>query len=48
MAEERAQSTVEQWNASGPATYHPRSPEQVTGFFDGWDLLEPGVVSCSL
>ena len=45
---ERVQSTVEQWNASGAATYHLRSPDQITGFFDGWDLLGPGVVSCPL
>nr|WP_296068412.1 SAM-dependent methyltransferase [uncultured Actinoplanes sp.] len=25
--------------------YHLRSPEQITGFFDGLELVEPGVVS---
>jgi hypothetical protein len=24
-----------------------RTPEQITGFFDGLDLVPPGVVSCS-
>ena len=45
---DRVIDTVEQWNAAGAATYHLRSPEQVTGFFDDWELLEPGVVSCPL
>ena len=32
------------YNESGAAPYHLRSPEQLAGFFDGLDLLEPGVV----
>ncbi|MEO3752407.1 SAM-dependent methyltransferase [Streptomyces sp. B6B3] len=32
---------------SGAVPYTPRDPEQITTFFDGLDLLEPGVVSCS-
>jgi S-adenosyl methyltransferase len=35
------------YNESGAVPYHPRSPEQIAGFFDGLELLEPGVVSCS-
>lgn len=31
------------WNESANPTYHPRSPEQITGFFDGLELVEPGV-----
>jgi O-methyltransferase involved in polyketide biosynthesis len=37
---------IEGYNASGAVPYHLRSPEQLTGFFDGLDLLDPGVVSC--
>jgi O-methyltransferase involved in polyketide biosynthesis len=34
------------YNESGAIPYHPRSPEQIAGFFDGLELVEPGVVSC--
>ncbi len=34
------------YNESGAVPYHPRSPEQIAGLFDGLELLEPGVVSC--
>jgi O-methyltransferase involved in polyketide biosynthesis len=33
------------YNESGAVPYHLRSPEQIAGFFDGLELLEPGVVS---
>ncbi|RKN03147.1 SAM-dependent methyltransferase [Streptomyces radicis] len=32
---------------NGVTPYTPRTPEQITRFFDGLDLLEPGVVTCS-
>jgi hypothetical protein len=32
---------------SGATPYTPRSPEQITQFFDGLELLEPGVMSVS-
>jgi hypothetical protein len=32
------------YNESGAAPYHLRSPEQLAGFFDGLELLDPGVV----
>ncbi|MEE1926928.1 SAM-dependent methyltransferase [Streptomyces sp. TRM 70351] len=35
------------WNSVGTPKLHQRTPEQVAGFFDGLELLEPGVVSCS-
>jgi len=35
------------WNEHGTPKLTQRTPEQVTRFFDGLDLLEPGVVSCS-
>jgi S-adenosyl methyltransferase len=37
----------ERYNESGAIPYHPRSPGQIAGFFNGLELLEPGVVSCS-
>ncbi|MGY1435064.1 SAM-dependent methyltransferase [Streptomyces reniochalinae] len=36
------------YNRSGAVPYRPRSPEQVAGFLEGLDLVEPGVVSCPL
>jgi hypothetical protein len=35
---------VRHYNESSANTYHPRSPEQLRGFFDGLELVEPGVV----
>lgn len=35
------------YNASGALPYHLRTPAGVEGFFDGMELLQPGVVSCS-
>ncbi|MFL1427322.1 MULTISPECIES: SAM-dependent methyltransferase [unclassified Nocardiopsis] len=36
------------WNETAALPYHLRTPEQIAGFFDGLDLVEPGVVSASL
>jgi hypothetical protein len=33
------------WNQSANPTYHLRSPDRVARFFDGLELVEPGVVS---
>ncbi|MEV5729922.1 MULTISPECIES: SAM-dependent methyltransferase [Streptomyces] len=38
---------VKFWNEHGTPKLTQRSPEDVTRFFDGLELLEPGVVSCS-
>ena len=35
------------WNENGTPKLTQRTPEQITRFFDGLELLEPGVVSCS-
>jgi hypothetical protein len=35
------------WNENGTPKLTQRTPEQITGFFDGLELMEPGVVSCS-
>jgi O-methyltransferase involved in polyketide biosynthesis len=44
--EERAQA-LQHWNEQGGSPYTIRSPEQITRFFDGLEILEPGVVSTS-
>ncbi|MEU3841372.1 SAM-dependent methyltransferase [Streptomyces sp. NPDC028635] len=38
---------VKFWNEHGTPKLTQRSPEAVARFFDGLELLEPGVVSCS-
>ena len=35
----------ETYNRSGAVPYHLRSPEQIAGFFEGLELVEPGLVS---
>jgi len=45
---EAIETSIAQYNASGAAPIRTRSREELTRFFDGLDLLEPGVVSCSL
>ncbi len=35
------------YNQTGADPYFLRSPAQITQFFDGLDLVEPGVVPCS-
>ncbi|MFC4564370.1 SAM-dependent methyltransferase [Nocardiopsis mangrovi] len=44
----RAREVVRAWNENGTPKLTLRSPEQITGLFRGLDLLDPGVVSCSL
>jgi hypothetical protein len=39
---------VEIWNRSARPPYVLRSPQQLEAFFDGLELLPPGVVSCPL
>ncbi|TMR04729.1 SAM-dependent methyltransferase [Actinomadura soli] len=41
---EASDRIVEVWNASGNAPLVLRTPEQIGRFFDGLDLLEPGIV----
>jgi hypothetical protein len=36
------------YNEGSPIPYYLRTPDEVTGFFSGLDLVAPGVVSCSL
>ena len=41
------EDAVAHWNKVGTPTMTLRRPEQIARFFDGLDLLEPGVVPCS-
>ena len=43
-----AAEAIEIWNRSAEPPCVLRTPEQLAGFFDGMDLVPPGVVSCSL
>ncbi len=43
---ERVIEAVRQWNEVAPTPYHLRSPEQIAAFFEGLELIEPGLVSC--
>ncbi|MDQ0758627.1 SAM-dependent methyltransferase [Streptomyces canus] len=38
---------IQQYNEGGSIPYILRSPEQIARYFDGLELLEPGVASCS-
>jgi hypothetical protein len=38
---------VRHYNENSASTYHPRSPERISSFFVGLDLVEPGVVELS-
>ncbi len=44
----QGQAAQEDYNESGAEPYCLRSPEQLARFFDGVDLVDPGVVSCPL
>jgi O-methyltransferase involved in polyketide biosynthesis len=44
---EAMEDAVRHWNRVGTPTMTLRTPEQVTAFFTGLELLPPGVVSCS-
>jgi hypothetical protein len=38
---------VRHYNENSASTYHPRSPERISGFFAGLELVAPGVVELS-
>ncbi|MGH3934481.1 MAG: SAM-dependent methyltransferase [Pseudonocardiaceae bacterium] len=44
---EAMEAAIRLWNDSGAAPIVSRSRQQLLRFFDGLELLEPGVVSCS-
>jgi hypothetical protein len=35
------------WNANAPLSYHLRSPDQLSRFTEGLELVEPGLVPCA-
>ncbi|HEY6311279.1 MAG TPA: SAM-dependent methyltransferase [Streptosporangiaceae bacterium] len=43
---ERVIEAVRQWNQVAPTPYRLRRPRQIAGFFDGLELIEPGLVPC--
>jgi S-adenosyl methyltransferase len=44
---EAMEEAVRHWNRVGTPSMTLRTPEQIAHFFDGLELLPPGVVSCS-
>jgi hypothetical protein len=41
-----ADSAQRRYNDAAPVPYHLRRPDELAGFFDGLDLVTPGVVPC--
>jgi ubiquinone/menaquinone biosynthesis C-methylase UbiE len=39
---------IDRYNQSGAVPYRLRSPEQIAGYLDGLELVEPGLVPCPL
>jgi hypothetical protein len=39
-------AAIQMWNDAGSLPYILRTPDQIGQYFDGLELLEPGVVSC--
>ena len=48
ICDEAFERAMQLWNKAGSAKYCLRSPEQLARFFDGLELVEPGLVSCPL
>jgi ABC-type sugar transport system substrate-binding protein len=46
VAAEAFEEAAETYNESGAVPYVLRTPEEIASFFDGLELVEPGVVSC--
>jgi len=44
---EAVEESMRQWNESGAAPIRTRTVEEIRGFFDGLELLGPGVVTCT-
>ena len=38
----------DRYNSRAAAPYHLRRPDELASFFDGLDLVDPGVVPCPL
>ncbi|TQN28302.1 S-adenosyl methyltransferase [Haloactinospora alba] len=48
VAPERAHEVARVWNERGTPAITVRTPEEITALFAGWELVEPGLVSCPL
>jgi hypothetical protein len=46
VAPEEFQEAQDDYNQSGALPYVLRTPDEIASFFDGLELVEPGVVSC--
>jgi hypothetical protein len=44
---EAVKESMRLWNESGAAPITARTPQEIGRYFDGLQLLEPGVVTCS-
>ncbi|WP_051366519.1 SAM-dependent methyltransferase [Hamadaea tsunoensis] len=44
---EAVEQAMQMWNSSGSAPICSRTPEQIARFFDGLEILEPGIVTAS-
>ncbi|TYK49591.1 SAM-dependent methyltransferase [Actinomadura decatromicini] len=44
---EAFRSAIDLWNDASETPYHLRTPELIAGYFEGLEILEPGVVSVS-
>ena len=47
VSPEAVDRAVAMWNAGGAAPMTVRDPADIATFFAGWDLIEPGLVTCS-
>ena len=47
-ADDVADKAAEEYAESGAVPYNNRKPEEIASFFDGLELIEPGVVSVPL
>jgi O-methyltransferase involved in polyketide biosynthesis len=41
------EDAIKIWNEAGSLPYHLRTPDDISSYFDGLELLSPGVVSCT-
>jgi hypothetical protein len=46
VGREQMEQATEDYNQTGAVPYVQRAPEEIASFFDGLELVEPGVVSC--
>jgi hypothetical protein len=44
---EAVERAMQMWNSVGSATMCVRSPQEIARFFEGLEMLDPGIVTCS-